>query len=197
MESVSPAGVLMVSIHKLYSSGNNIDPGVVPTQLQGLTQAEEMLVSAIMLVMSIYRLPHGQYGYCGQVINFSQDIKSFATRLPRLPSEINVLVVRKEREQTHRDFHVRRRVVEDALAWLLANNIYYRSIGVSLNQDTLASLTEDGDLTDLHTIQPTESQGEATLDDTTTTEEHYSLSFVPNAAPPATERETSQQAIRP
>lgn len=64
-----------------------------------------------------------------------------------------------------------------------------------LDQDTLASLPEDGDLTDLPTIQPTESQGEVTPVDTTTTEEHYSTSFVPNAAPSATERETIQHAI--
>ena len=55
-----------------------------------------MLVSAIMPVMSIYRLPYGHYGYSGHVINFPQDVKSFATRLPRLPSEIDILVVRKE-----------------------------------------------------------------------------------------------------
>uniref|UniRef100_A0A1X7SF32 DUF6570 domain-containing protein n=1 Tax=Amphimedon queenslandica TaxID=400682 RepID=A0A1X7SF32_AMPQE len=50
-------------IPKLYSSGNNMDPGVVPTQIQGLTQAEEMFVSAVLPVMSIYKLPHGQYSY--------------------------------------------------------------------------------------------------------------------------------------
>ena len=72
----------------------------------------------------------------------------------------------------------------------------YRSIGVSFDQDTLASLPEDGDLTDLPTIQPSESQGEATSDDTSTTKEHYSSSFVPNAAPPATERETIEHAVQ-
>ena len=50
-------------------------------------------MSAIMPVMSIYKLPHGQYGYSGHVINFPQDVKSFATTLPRLPSEIDILVV--------------------------------------------------------------------------------------------------------
>ena len=37
--------------------------------LQDLTQVEEMLVSAVMLIVSIYCLPHGQYGYSGHVIN--------------------------------------------------------------------------------------------------------------------------------
>ena len=62
----------------------------VYTHLQGLTQVEEMLISAIMPIMSIYRLPHGQYGYSGHVINLPQDVASFATSLPRLPSELDV-----------------------------------------------------------------------------------------------------------
>ena len=85
-----------------------------------------MLISAVMPVMSIYKLPHGQYGYSGHVINFPQDVQSFATSLPCLSADISVLVVRKEREQTYRDFHVHRRVVEEALTWLIANNIYYQ-----------------------------------------------------------------------
>ena len=35
---------------------------------------------------------------------------SFATSLPRLPSEIDVLGVRKEKDQTHKNFRVRTRV---------------------------------------------------------------------------------------
>ena len=154
-----------------------------------------MLVSAIMPVMSIYKLPHGQYGYSWNVINFPQDVNSFATTLPRLTSGIDILVVRREREQTHCDFHVWRRVVEEALTLLLANNIYYRKIGVSLDQDALACLPEDGNLSDLPSIQPVQFQGEVTSNDTTT-EEHYSSFFVPNAAIPATEREVIQQGMQ-
>ena len=121
-------------IPKLYSSGNNMEyhhnyryykntiiiiSCLFIFSLQGLTQAEEMLVSAVLPVMPIYKLPNGQYGYSGHIINFPQDVKSFATTLPRLPSEVQILVVRKEREQSHKDFHVRRSVVEEALTWLL------------------------------------------------------------------------------
>ena len=31
--------------------------------VQGLTQVEEMLISAVMPIMSLYKLPHGQYDY--------------------------------------------------------------------------------------------------------------------------------------
>ena len=80
-------------------------------------------MSAALPVMSIYKLPHGQYGYSGHIINFPQHLRSFATSLPRLPSDVQILVVRKEREQSHKDFRVRRSVVEEALTRLLANNI--------------------------------------------------------------------------
>jgi len=105
-----------------------------------------MLISRVLPIMSLYRLPHGQYAYSGHVINLPQDIACFANSLPRLPSELDIIVIRKEgAANSHRDFHVRRAVVLRALQWLLTNNKYYR--GVRLNPDALAVLPEDGNLT--------------------------------------------------
>ena len=84
-----------------------------------------------MPIMSIYHLPLGQCGCKGHVINLAQDVVSFALSLPRLPSELDVLVVRKNSEQSHRDFRVRRSVVQQALTWLLNNNRYYRANAVT------------------------------------------------------------------
>ena len=39
---------------------------------------EEMLISAVMPIMSVYRLPLGQYGYSGHVVNLPQDVASFS-----------------------------------------------------------------------------------------------------------------------
>ena len=119
--------------------------------LQNLTQVEEMLVSTVLPIMSLYRLPHGQYGYSGHVINLPQDVESFANSLPRLPSQLDVIVVRKEgATQSHRDFRVRRSVVQRALQWLLENNIYYRN--VHIDPDALALLPEDADLSGLRSM---------------------------------------------
>jgi len=107
-----------------------------------------------MPIMSIYRLPHGQYGYSGHVVNLPQDVLSFATSLPRLPSEIDVLVVRKEKDPVHQDFRVRRRVVQQALSWLLENNRYYRANQVRMNAEDLEQLPEDGNLSSLMSVQP-------------------------------------------
>ncbi len=38
-------------------------------------------ISAVMPIMSIYRLPLGQYEYAGHVINLPQDVVSFAQYL--------------------------------------------------------------------------------------------------------------------
>ena len=97
--------------------------------------------------MSIYHLPQGQYGYKGHVINMPQDLSVFATSLPRLPSELDVMIVRKKgSNNTHRDFRVRRMVVQRALQWLKRNNKYYRNINI--NVSVLSQLPDDGDLTD-------------------------------------------------
>ena len=75
-----------------------------------------MLISAAMPIMSVYKLPPGQYGYSGHAVNLLQDIASFIRSLPRLPSglglHVDVIVVRKEgANQNHRDFRVRYGVV--------------------------------------------------------------------------------------
>jgi len=81
---------------KLYSAANNMDPGSVPPALQDLTQVEEMLISPVMPIMSVYRLPLVQYGYSGHVFNLPQDVASFVHSLPRTPSQLDVVVVRRE-----------------------------------------------------------------------------------------------------
>jgi len=40
-----------------------------------------MLISAVLPIMSIYRLPLGQYGYSGHAVNLPQDMLSFAHRI--------------------------------------------------------------------------------------------------------------------
>ena len=101
----------------MYSLEKNMNPGPVQEQLQvtysihnsvmyykslsllsvqGLTQIEEMLVSAVLPIMTLYRLPHSQYGYSGHVINPPQDAAAFANCLPCLPSDLDVIVIRRK-----------------------------------------------------------------------------------------------------
>ena len=149
-----------------------------------------------MPVMSIYRLPLGQYGYTGHVINLPQDVVSFAHSLPRLPSELDVLVVRKDSEQSHRDFRVRRTVVHEALTWLLENNRYYRANAVHLNEEALQQLPQDGNLTDIQSLHLGDTASEQPEPPEDQYGAHLSTSFVPNATQQRTEQETVQQSLQ-
>ena len=51
---------------------------------------------SMLCTQSYTPVPHGQYAYSGHVINLPQDVAFFANSLPRLPSELNVMIVRKE-----------------------------------------------------------------------------------------------------
>ena len=154
-----------------------------------------MLISAVIPIMSIYRLPHGQYGYKGHVINLPQDITTFATSLPRLPKELDILTVRKDgSDSTHRDFRVRKAVVLKALLWLKQHNKYYRKIDIDYN--ALNDLPEDGNLPDLSGIKYSSViEKESSLQDTD--EDAYDAeSFVPIAAQKLTEIEAVKKSIQ-
>ena len=69
-----------------------MDPAIVPEQLKGLTQVEEMLISRVCPIMRIYRKHGGQRGYKGHVLNLPQDVQSFLNRLPSQVADLPVLV---------------------------------------------------------------------------------------------------------
>ena len=155
-----------------------------------------MLISGVLPIMSLYRLPHGQYAYSGHVINLPQDVASFANSLPRLPCELDIIVVRKKgAADSHRDFRVRRAVVLRALQWLLANNKYYRS--VRIDPDALALLPEDGDLTGLRsvTLETTDDPEPPSTQDEDHYDTHLSL-FCPQYCS-ANDRAGDYQAVSP
>lgn len=81
----------------------------MPLELHGLTQVEEMLISTVVPMMSLYRLSMGQYSYSGHIVNLSQNASSFVISLPRLASDIDIILVREGRcSGSHKDFRVRR-----------------------------------------------------------------------------------------
>ena len=61
-----------------------MDPGEVPIELLGLTQAEQNVIARCCPIMRVYNLKGGQFGYGGHVVNVAQNSSHFATSLPRL-----------------------------------------------------------------------------------------------------------------
>ena len=109
-----------------------------------------MLVLAVMPIMSIYRLPQGQYGYSGHVINLLQDVTSFSNSLRRLPSELDVII--DQYHNHNEDIHVQRNVVHRALQWLVMHNKYYQTNNVCIDGNALDQLPEGGNLAQLRVI---------------------------------------------
>lgn len=102
-------------------------------------------------MISLYRLPHGQYGYNGHVVNLPQDVASFVNRLPCHPNDLDIVVVQQQNSSgSHHDFCVRRSKVVDAIQWLLANNVYFKNI--SIDNDIVSSLPENGDSMNIPTV---------------------------------------------
>jgi len=111
------------------------------------------LVCFIYCGLRFYAQSHSDNGHvhatapwsAHELVNLPQDVVSLANNLPQLPSELDVIVVRKEdSNQSHRDFRILTTVVEQALQWLISNSIYYDANHIHINQETLACLLQDG-----------------------------------------------------
>ena len=153
-----------------------------------------MLISAVMPLMSVYRLPYGQLGYKGHIINLPQNVSAFASTLPRLPTELDIITVRKQgAKNTHHDFRVRKLVVLHALQWLLNNNKYYRNINLDMRAIDL--LPHDGDITD----KCTEVLDDSSLEQHASNNTEESLpslgSFIPVVARNSTEESTIKKNL--
>jgi hypothetical protein len=94
---------------KMFSKENNMDPGVVPPELKDLTIVEQQLISRISPCINLHMLKHGGLaanGHCGA---FPQEVSEPGKMFPILPSEVNIIRVRKQGgNDTSKEFNVRR-----------------------------------------------------------------------------------------
>jgi hypothetical protein len=85
-------------------------------------------------------------------VTFPQEINQPAQFFPRLPPEREILKVRKKgRNDTSKDFRVRRHTVQNALIWLKQNNSVYSNI--TINQERLQQLPLDGEMPNIQTLE--------------------------------------------
>lgn len=83
---------------------NNLDPGIIPPELEILTQPEQRLLSRIIPFVKIVKLSglYGQYGFKGQAILFAYDIfevtKQLPNMLPRSTNDTSMVIVTENLE---------------------------------------------------------------------------------------------------
>jgi hypothetical protein len=132
---------------KMFSKENSMDPGPVPPELLGMTVVEQQLICKISPAIQLHMLKHGGLAAKGHCVTFPQEVDEPARIFPKLPKDIDVIRVRKKgRNDTTKDFRVRRFKVQHALEWLQANNPVYEDIIIS--QDNLSQLPLDGEIRD-------------------------------------------------
>jgi hypothetical protein len=127
---------------------------------------EEMLISLVKPVMQVRYTKGRQLCYKDHIVNFQQDITEVAARLPRLPEDLDIVLIRQnETDLTHHvDFTVRRGRIRDALLWLIRHNPLYQSLHIP-DEEALRQLPENGSVA--HRIQ-TRTDGGAAMDNTPT-----------------------------
>lgn len=135
------------NVPKIYSAQNDMDPGRVPSCLEGMTQIEEMLIARACPIMTIYRKHGGQRGYAGHVLNLSQNIQQFINKLPPRVSTLPVLHIK--RTGSVAQLRVRRDKILQALLWLPRNNRFYNDIVIDFH--TIMTLPVDGITDDITT----------------------------------------------
>ena len=113
--------------------------------LENLTMIEEMLISPILAIMSIYRLPEGALINRGFCANFTQDIQPLCHILPRLTKDLPILILKKKDQNNNiKSFKVNRERVETVLEYLCANNPAYLEHKISFDRSLSAQLPTDG-----------------------------------------------------
>ncbi|KAJ7920087.1 hypothetical protein B0H13DRAFT_1605723, partial [Mycena leptocephala] len=84
---------------KTWSDENNVNlmpENLIPGCLKNPTEMEKMLISRVKPVMQVRWTRGRQLCYKDHVINFIQDISVVAETLPRLPEDVDMVIIRRE-----------------------------------------------------------------------------------------------------
>ncbi len=85
------------------------------SDLQELIQIEEMFIVRVHVHVQIISICGAQYKYNGYMVNFLRNVGTVYSQLPRLPEELDVIILRpynapiydRLRRQFRCNFHVR------------------------------------------------------------------------------------------
>ena len=123
-----------------FTKSNKMNPNIselpdyIKKHIEQITMIEEMLISPILAVMSICRLPGGQLISKGYVANFAQDIMPLCKTLPRLTKSLPVLIIKKsDQNNINKEFKVNRTRITELLRYFCKNNPDWIKQGIYLN----------------------------------------------------------------
>ena len=111
----------------------------VPVALADLAIAENLLIARLSVTVTIHRLAHGVVSSAGHVATFPKPADPMAAVLPRLPSDVPIIRVRRgaaasDAKKQNRLYTVRRKKAMDAPQWLKDNNPYNADVVSDLSR---------------------------------------------------------------
>lgn len=71
-----------------------MDPHPITGHLPSLTNVEELLIARAHVLMQYRRVRGCKFKYSGHIVNFMQNTAKIINRLPSLPSELQVLILK-------------------------------------------------------------------------------------------------------
>ncbi|KAF7307266.1 ATP-dependent DNA helicase [Mycena indigotica] len=133
---------------KKWSTDNNTNPGPIPPELQNLTDLEEMLIARVKTVMQVRYTKGRQLCYKDHIVNLPQNITEIATKLPRLPEDVDIVIIRRDGVDLsqHVDYVVRREKVRKALEYKITHDKAYQDL--ELDEGALSQLPMNGSVVD-------------------------------------------------
>ena len=150
------------SAENYYFAMDFANPGSVPAHLPQLTFMEEQLIARVEVNQYVYFRRSDTIASKGHCINFQQDPTEIANELPKLAKDISVVVIRKQNlNGVCQELKVRRYAVQKWLYWLKDNHPQYKNLNIS--KENLARLPEDGELTEVRTLETSHEPDYATF----------------------------------
>ena len=133
----------------LFSKSNRLNLGHIPGFLPILTAVEELLIMRVYVYLQVVRIRGQQHRYTSHVYYSGQNILKTQMRLPRLPSKLDILVVRPTvvegskylSQRFTKRYTIRRSTIVQWLYFLKVNYPNYRDIKIYSIQ--LTSLPEN------------------------------------------------------
>jgi len=138
----------------LFGESNGLNPGPVPGFLPILTAVEELLIARVYVHLQVVRVRGQQHRYTGHVCCFGQNTLKTWRQLPRLPTELDILVVKPIAveggeylsQRFTKRYTVRRSAIARWLYFLKVNHPDYRDVEICSTR--LTSLPENGSILD-------------------------------------------------
>src|SRR5712672_3333651 len=106
---------------------------------------EDMLIARVKTFMQVRWTKGRQLAYKDHIVNFRQNITEIATKLPRLPEDLDIILIRREDVDmtAHVDYVVRREKIRQALQYKIENDPDYADLAAP-DDDALSHLPENG-----------------------------------------------------